>query len=96
MLKLLLPLFVVASLAGCKSHCRQLSEKQCDCAYTSTERTNCLSAASTHESGVILTAEDEATCEALLPQCDCRLIDTPEGKANCGLARPLADADAGS
>jgi len=98
MLKLLLPLVVVASLAGCKSSCRQLSEKACDCFLTSSERTVCLSAAATRESGVNppLTAEDEATCEALLPRCDCRLLDTAQGKANCGVARPLADTDAGS
>lgn len=98
MLKLLLPLAVVASLAGCKSSCRQLFEKACDCLLTSSERTICLSTAATRESGLSppLTAEDEATCESLLPQCDCRLLDTAQGKANCGVARPLVGADAGS
>lgn len=98
MRKLLLSLVVVASLAGCKSSCRQLTEKQCECSPTTAERTSCLTIASNKEASVVLTAQDEATCEVLLPKCDCRLIDTPQGKADCGLARPLAgaEADAGS
>ena len=98
MRKLLLSLVIVASLAGCKSSCRQLSERQCECSLTTAERTSCLTTASNKEAAAVLTAADEATCEALLPGCDCRLIDTPQGKAACGLARPLAEAgaDAGS
>ena len=86
---------VMTSVAGCKSYCRQLSEKQCECATTSTERTSCLTSAANKETGVTLTAADEDACEALLPKCDCTLLTTPEGKVNCGLARPLAEADAG-
>lgn len=96
---LLLLFVVVASLAGCKSSCRQLSEKMCDCSLSSSERTACLTNASAKESNIsALTPADEATCAALLPKCDCHLIDTPQGKANCGLARPLvgADVDGGS
>lgn len=84
----------VASLAallllasGCKGQCRQLSEKLCDCSANTTTRTSCLQNAATREGSYPPTAEDEAACQALLDTCDCRLIDTPQGKVNCGLAR---------
>lgn len=82
----------VAALAlsvGCKSNCRQLSEKLCDCTNSSTERTSCLQVAANKESAISsapLTAEDDETCKALLEECDCRLIDTPAGKVRCGFA----------
>jgi hypothetical protein len=78
--------FVILS-AGCKTSCRQLSEKLCDCTLSATERTSCLQAAANKEtSSIVITAEDEATCQSLLDQCDCRLIDTPAGKQRCGFA----------
>jgi hypothetical protein len=95
MWRFLLFIVVMISVAGCKSYCRQLSEKQCECSATSTERTTCLTLAANKETGVTLTAADEDACEALLPKCDCTLVATSEGKVNCGLARPLAEADAG-
>lgn len=83
-------LVVLAFVAGgCKSYCRQLSEKVCDCTSSSTEKTNCLSSAANKEnSGVLVTAEDETHCQALLTECDCRLIDTPAGKERCGYSVP--------
>ncbi|MEN9799905.1 MAG: hypothetical protein RL653_3602 [Pseudomonadota bacterium] len=85
-----LPLFVFAgllALSGCKGPCRQLSEKLCDCAANSTEKTACLQRAANEESRIAVQPEDELRCEGLLEACDCRLVDTPEGKQRCGLAR---------
>ena len=90
-----LGLGLVVGLAGCKTNCRQLTEALCECTVTSSDHTNCLSAAANAEQSNYPTATDEATCAALLPVCDCRLIDTAPGKANCGLARPLATEDGG-
>jgi hypothetical protein len=83
-------LIAVAALAltGCKSQCRQLSEKLCDCAINSSERDNCLRRASNSETVSPPTEVDEAYCQGLLETCDCRLIDTTQGKIDCGLARP--------
>jgi hypothetical protein len=81
--------FVVLALApGCKTYCRQLSEKQCDCTSSSTERTSCLQVAASKEGNpaVTPTQADEDRCQALLNSCDCRLVDTPAGKERCGLA----------
>ncbi|MFZ5439391.1 MAG: hypothetical protein ACOZQL_05245 [Myxococcota bacterium] len=76
--------------SGCKTYCRQLSEKMCDCTNSTSEKTACLttvsSKAGTYESNP--TAESEARCEALLTECDCRLVDTPAGKEKCGFAEP--------
>lgn len=72
--------------SGCKSACRQLTEKQCDCTQSNTEKTACLSRASAQESTFPPSADDEVKCEELLDDCDCRLIDTQAGKEACGLA----------
>jgi Tfp pilus assembly major pilin PilA len=84
-LAVLSSLFLLST--GCKSSCRQLSEKLCDCTSSTTERTACLQQAANKENATtIVTAEDEATCQGLIAQCDCRLIDTASGKERCGLA----------
>lgn len=83
---------------GCKSPCRQLSERQCECFQSSYERNSCLQRVATQESVAALTNEDNARCAELVEACDCRLVDTPEGKRKCGFARRDAcdvDHDAG-
>jgi hypothetical protein len=80
-------------LTGCKSACRELSEKLCDCSTTSIERELCVRRASNDEALVEPTAEDEARCESLLRPppdkegCTCENYQTAEGKQACGLAR---------
>jgi hypothetical protein len=74
-------------LTGCKGDCRQLTEKLCECSQTTLEREACLRRASAEDARVAPTAEDEQVCGQLLPGCDCRIIDTPEGKKACGLSR---------
>lgn len=83
------------TLSGCKSKCRQLSEKLCDCTSTTTDKTACLTAASTNESNNPPSEAAEATCAGLLDGCDCRLIDTALGKVKCGLARPFGTVEGG-
>ena len=92
--------FMVAVAAlfvtGCKSQCRQLAEVLCNCSLNSVDQTNCLTAAGTAEGANPPSFDDNVVCQELLPQpdgggCDCRLIDTPEGKIRCGLARPPPD-----
>ncbi|WP_225413881.1 hypothetical protein [Stigmatella hybrida] len=74
-------------LFGCKGPCRELSEKLCDCSISSVAREQCVQIAANSEARVTLTAEDEALCEQKLETCDCRQIETDEGKAACGLSR---------
>lgn len=92
-MRLLLILLAALTLAGCKSACRQLSEQLCSCAVNSVERDACLRSASAAEGSNPPSTEDETFCLGLLrppagtPGCDCRLLDTKEGKIRCGLAR---------
>jgi hypothetical protein len=86
----LLAVACALALTGCKTKCRQLSEKLCDCAINTNDKDNCLRRASNSEAISPPTEIDEAYCGGLLDTCDCRLIDTAQGKVNCGLARPPA------
>lgn len=100
LMRLFFLLVVCLGLAGCKSQCRQLSEKLCECALNSNERSNCVNRAASAEGGIVSTAEQEAGCRERLQtgpgQCDCRLIETAAGKIRCGLARdPYAVPDSG-
>lgn len=74
------------ALSGCRGNCRALSEKLCECFERPTERELCLRNAASEEQRVEPTAEQEAVCGELLPQCDCHTIDTDAGKRACGLA----------
>ncbi|AKF79762.1 hypothetical protein SAMN05443572_1011047 [Myxococcus fulvus] len=77
----------LSGLAGCKGPCRELSEKLCDCSINSVEKEICLQNASREESRVEPTPEQEAVCETKLAGCDCKKIETAEGKRECGIAR---------
>ena len=81
-------LALALGVSGCKSKCRQLSEKQCDCAINSSARTSCLQTVSGMESNTTLSPNEEAYCATLIDKCDCRLVDTAQGKVNCGMAWP--------
>lgn len=86
LLSLLASALFLLTLPACKGSCRQLSEKLCECAGSSLAKEDCLRRVSAQE--VEVTVEQETHCAALLPQCDCHLVDTAEGKVRCGLARP--------
>ncbi|WP_223642311.1 hypothetical protein [Corallococcus sp. EGB] len=77
----------LSGLTACKTACRELSEKLCECALNSVEKQACQQRAAEEEGRVEPTAEDEMVCEAKLDGCDCRAIETEEGKKACGLAR---------
>jgi hypothetical protein len=83
---------LVLLASGCKSQCRILSEKVCDCTVTSTERNQCLARYASIETNNMPTAAQEDTCESFMETCDCRLLDTQAGKERCGIA---VGADAG-
>lgn len=76
-------------ISGCKSNCRQLSERVCDCALNTLERDECMRRAARADADprYAPTPEQDAHCGELLPGCDCHLLDTTDGKKRCGLAR---------
>ncbi|MBK7862935.1 MAG: hypothetical protein IPJ65_30860 [Archangiaceae bacterium] len=93
-MRLLVLVSAVLALAACKSNCRQLSERLCECAVNSVEKDTCVRTAAAAEGANPPSPTDETYCAGLLKPadggygCDCRLIDTREGKIRCGLARP--------
>ena len=89
MRRLLLTLAFIAlpALSACKGPCRELSEKLCDCEVNTYDRNNCDQRAGDQEGRVNPTSDQEAVCESLLKTCDCKKVDTAEGKQACGLAR---------
>ncbi len=87
LLFLVLSLAVVVLGGACKSGCRQLAEKLCDCAATTAEKNVCLTQAANSDANAVVSSEQDQGCRELLPQCDCRIIDTRAGKERCGLAR---------
>ncbi len=74
--------------SSCTSNCVQLAQKICDCQTTQQDRDNCNSQASARSDQVHPTEADEKTCGELIDKCNCYELDTPQGKVNCGLARP--------
>jgi hypothetical protein len=98
---LTLALLATAASLGCRSPCRQLAEKLCDCEANTSLKEECLQQAQQQESslGVPITEEEQSTCEGKLnPQdggqpCDCRKLEAPDSaaraqaKRDCGLAR---------
>jgi hypothetical protein len=86
---------ILLSLCSCKSACRQLSERLCECALNSNEKTACVQRAGNNEGSNPPSPAQDLHCKELLPTCDCRLIDTPQGKIRCGLARDATLADGG-
>lgn len=81
------------ALVGCKSPCRELSERFCDC-VDQYQRSACLTAVADRERTYEPTDEDLSVCEQKLKTCKIDPKDrttcdfsTPEGKEACGLAR---------
>lgn len=89
-LRRLLPLlaFSVVLATGCKSPCLQLAEKLCECEFPDNfQRERCKLEWASQANAVDITSDDEEVCEGLIDRCDCALLETPEGKKACGLAR---------
>ena len=80
-------LLALLGLSGCKGECRKLSEQLCDCAQSNLEQQACLTRASLEDGRIGPLPSDEAVCARLRPGCDCHLVNTPQGKRACGLAR---------
>ncbi len=82
------------ALAGCKSPCRELSERLCDC-LQQFQRDTCIQQVVQRERSIEPTDAELEACEARLDTCTidpddrrtCDILLTDEGKAACGLAR---------
>ncbi|MGZ3460395.1 MAG: hypothetical protein ACXU86_18055 [Archangium sp.] len=82
------------ALAGCKSPCRELSERLCDCVEPFQHDT-CITNVAQRERTVETTQEQLNACEESLKSCtidpnnrdSCSILQDDAGKAACGLAR---------
>ncbi len=82
------------ALAGCKSPCRELSERLCDC-LEQFQQDVCVQQVADRERSIEPTDADLAACEERLDTCTidpndrttCDILLTDEGKRACGLAR---------
>lgn len=72
--------------SGCSTPCEELAAEICRCEPTLGRRDACERRAAEQRSRRPPTDADEKRCERLLDTCNCRTIDTPEGKRACGLA----------
>ena len=88
-------LVAMTSLVGaCASPCLEIQYLVCDCTTgTQDERTLCEQIAEDQETLSPPSAEQLATCEALIPTCEafvaegCDALRMPEGRKACGMAR---------
>jgi len=87
-MRCVLLIMVLLVLAGCKGPCRKLSEKLCECEEHKPAKEYCQQRVADKESLYPPTDAEEAGCKLLLDGCNCKEIDTAEGKVACGLARP--------
>ena len=91
----LFALLSALALAGCASDCLKLAQKVCDCQPTANLRDACNSDANTQKAQVSISSKQEALCAQLYNVCDCHVLDTPQGRINCGQARdPSKSPDA--
>lgn len=83
----------LAALAGCKNPCLELAQKLCECESTATLRDSCSQRATDEANRNAVSPDQEANCRELMAPsdggrpCDCHMLDSPEGKLACGLAR---------
>jgi len=88
-------------LAQCGSPCQDLAERICNCQPAGTLRDNCKSSAKQQIGSSNPTSSDQAFCADRLQHCpdpastptQCQVLQTQQGKEDCGLAFP---ADAGT
>ncbi len=72
--------------AGCGNPCRDLASKICSCLPDDGTRAACNTRARQQESIYTVGKEDQQLCQQKLDSCDCTMLNTPEGRVNCGIA----------
>lgn len=86
-LRLLACVVTVSLAAGCGDACRNLASQVCVCLPDDGTRAACNQRAKDSEAVFPLRSQDQAFCQHQLDThaCDCNVLNTPEGKAGCGL-----------
>lgn len=96
-LPLLLPASMLTLLlaAGCGDACLKLADQICSCQPDQASQANCQQRARDEEGIFNVRKQDEQLCQNLLDSnsCDCRKLDTPEGRQACGTSISMAPGD---
>ena len=78
---------LLAAASGCRNACLALADAVCSCELDQATKDNCNAQAKTQGSTFPVTSEDEKFCQQKLDAnaCSCTALNTPEGRAACGL-----------
>jgi hypothetical protein len=97
-LRLLVCMFSFSLAAGCSDPCLNLANQICNCQTDVTSVGNCEQLAQQAEANFPVRSQDEQFCQRQLDSraCDCNKLNTPEGRANCGISFTSPASDGGS
>lgn len=86
LLRLLACVLTVSLAAGCGDACLSLAKQICQCLPDDGNRAACNQRAQQSEADIPVRAQDEAFCQKQIDAhaCDCRVLNTPEGRVGCG------------
>jgi hypothetical protein len=89
-LRLLVCMLSLPLLAGCSTPCLDLANEICKCQPDTTSEANCQVNAQNAEAIFSVRGQDNEFCQQKLNSgaCDCNLLNTAQGRQNCGLAFP--------
>jgi hypothetical protein len=78
--------------AGCGDACLSLAEQVCKCQPDPVSQENCNQRAKEAKGIFSVGSNDEQFCQGKLDSnaCDCAKLNTPEGRAGCGIAYPTS------
>ena len=78
----------LSAAAGCGNACLSLADQICHCLPDDGTRALCTRRAKEAEATYPVSRADEQRCQQLIDQrqCDCNVLNTPEGKLACGIA----------
>jgi len=96
--------------AGCSSPCQDLGDRVCNCQPAGATQTACRTDVKNRINAAHPSGDEQSYCSNLLKTCpeppsnwtasspppQCALLDTCQGKVNCGLALPQPEPDGGA
>lgn len=87
---LLLGAALLLAQEGCSNACLALASQICQCLPEDGTRAACNQRAKDGSNSFPIASQDEAFCQRKLDEgkCDCKQLNTAEGKLACGLSYP--------
>lgn len=87
-LRLLVCVLSLSLATGCGNACLSLASQVCQCQPDDGNRAACNRRAKEQQVNFPITKQDENFCEKQIDShaCDCKVLDTAEGRVGCGIA----------